>query len=46
MDSETKTIYESALEIADKIDRHIAKQRTTLETVREMLRMDLRNRKG
>lgn len=43
MDSETKAIYESALEIADKIDRHIAKQRTTLETIHEMLRMDLRN---
>ena len=43
MDNETKSIYTSALEIADKIDQHLMKQSATHEKVRELLRMDLRN---
>ena len=42
MDNETKSIYTSALEIADKIDQHLIKQSITHETVKELLRMDLR----
>ncbi len=43
MDIETKSIYDSALEIADKIDYHLMTQKTTHENVKELLRMDLRN---
>lgn len=43
MDNETKSIYTSALEIADKIDQHLIKQSVTHENVKELLRMDLRD---
>lgn len=43
MDNETKSIYTSALEIADKIDQHLVKQSITHESVKELLRMDLRD---
>lgn len=43
MDYETQTIYNSAMEIADKIDKHFMKNSTNHESVRELLRMDLRN---
>lgn len=43
MDNETKTIYNSALEIADKIDSHLMKTTSSHESVKEMLRMDLRD---
>ena len=43
MDSETKSIYSSALEIADKIDQHLMKQSISHEKVREQLRMNLRD---
>lgn len=43
MDFETQTIYNSAIDIAEQIDRHIMKTGKQVESVKEMLRMDLRN---
>ena len=43
MDSETQTIYNSAMDIAQKIDTHLMRTQTYQESVQEMLRMDLRN---
>ena len=43
MDFETQTIYSSAIEIADKIDMHLMRSEDHHESVKEMLRMDLRD---
>lgn len=43
MDFETKTIYNSAMDIADEIDKHLMRTNTNHESVKEMLRMDLRD---
>ena len=43
MDSETQAVYDSAMDIAEKIDKHLLKTTESHESVKEMLRMDLRN---
>ena len=43
MDYETQAIYNSAMEIAEKIDMHLMRTQDNHESVRETLRMDLRN---
>ena len=43
MDFETQTIYSSAMEIADKIDMHLMRTTEHHDSIKEMLRMDLRN---
>lgn len=43
MDFETQTIYNSAMEIADQIDKHLMKEKADHESIKEMLRIDLRD---
>ena len=43
MDSETQHIYSTIMSIADKIDKARMQQHGTHESVKELLRMDLRN---
>ena len=43
MDSETQNIFSTIMSIADKIDKALSQQQGTHESVRELLRMDLRN---
>ncbi|MCM1497958.1 MAG: AAA family ATPase [Clostridium sp.] len=43
MDSETRDIYTTIMSIADKIDRRLMQENTTPESVKELLRIDLRN---
>ena len=43
MDFETQTIYNSAMEIAEKIDKHIMKTETQQQSVAELLKIDLRD---
>ena len=43
MDSETQQIYSTIMSIADKIDKALLRKEGTHESVRELLRMDLRN---
>lgn len=43
MDSETQHIYSTIMSIADKIDKTLMQQQGAHESVRELLRMDLRN---
>lgn len=43
MDSETQYIYATIMSIADKIDKHLMKNNITNESVKELLRIDLRN---
>ena len=43
MDSETQHIYSTTMSIADKIDKALMQQQGAHESVRELLRMDLRN---
>lgn len=43
MDSETQHIYSTAMGIAEKIDKYLMKQGTAKESVKELLRMDIRN---
>lgn len=43
MDSETQQIYSTIMSIADKIDKALLRKDGTHESVRELLRMDLRN---
>lgn len=43
MDSETQSIYATIMSIADKIDKHLMKKNDVTESVKELLRIDLRN---
>ena len=43
MDSETQSIYASAMSIAAKIDKSLMRNSMSQESVQEMLRIDLRN---
>lgn len=43
MDSETQSIYTTIMSIADRIDKHLMKKSDPAESVKELLRMDLRN---
>lgn len=43
MDSETQHLYTTAIAIAEKIDKHIMKENLDTESVKELLRMDLRD---
>lgn len=43
MDSETQQIYSTIMSIADKIDKALLRKEDTHESVRELLRMDLRD---
>lgn len=43
MDNETKIIFNSAMEIAEQIDKHMMKTSLSNESVKEMLRADLRD---
>ena len=43
MDSETQGIYTTIMSIADKIDKHLMKENDATESVKELLRIDLRN---
>lgn len=43
MDSETQSIYTTIMSIADKIDKHLMKKTDVTESVKELLRIDLRN---
>ncbi len=43
MDSETQSIYTTIMSIADKIDKHLMKKNDVTESVKELLRIDLRN---
>lgn len=43
MDTETQQIYTTTMSIADKIDRDLFKKNLSHESVKELLRMDLRN---
>ncbi|MBQ9983358.1 MAG: AAA family ATPase [Lachnospiraceae bacterium] len=43
MDSETKSVYNTTMQIADKIDKYIMKTSDENISVKELLRMDLRD---
>lgn len=43
MDTETQDIYSNILSIADKIDKDLAQKNNMQESVKELLRMDLRD---
>jgi len=43
MDAETKSIYMTTISIAEKIDKHLLKTSETQVSVKELLRMDLRD---
>ena len=43
MDTETKSVFNTTMSIADKIDKHIMKNSKSAVNVKELLRMDLRD---
>ena len=43
MDHETQAMYKTLVSIADKIDRHLMQRDLSHDSVKELLRMDLRN---
>ncbi len=43
MDTETKAVYTTAMDIATKIDKNLMQNKLQHESVKELLRMDLRN---
>ena len=43
MDNETQYIYTTTMSIADKIDKALMKKNSSHESVKELLRMDLRD---